>query len=396
MNRPTVLILGPSRAAVSGVSTHLNLFIDSALADDYELVHFQVGSEGRSESAIAKLARLLVSPFWLAATILFRHVTLVHLNSSLNPRAYWRDLAYLFVAKAMGARVLYQVHGGKLPLEFFKGRRALTAFLRWTLSLPDAVVVLAQCELAAYREFVPEQQVHAIPNGIDCRPYLAVPTVNAPADKPLRLLFFGRLDRAKGLYEILQGLRLASELGVDARLVVAGSGPEEDRLKRYAQALGVGPRTVFAGPVFGRDKVKIMAGSDVMLLPSYSEGLPYALLEGMAAGLPIIATSVGAIPDVMTEGLHGCIVPPRDGRAIAEALAVLHTDREKLSWMSRAARRRIRAAFSIERCASEFALQYARLCGHMVVAGAANARVAAPPPPAARPVTTARLTGEKE
>jgi glycosyltransferase involved in cell wall biosynthesis len=396
MNRPTVLILGPHRAAVSGVSTHLNLLMDSGLVEDYELVHFQVGSEGRKEGPVAKLLRLLLSPWALAATILFRHVTLVHINSSLNPRAYWRDLAYLFVAKAMGARVLYQVHGGKLPLDFFGGRPALTAFLRWTLRLPDTVVVLAQCELRAYREFVPEQCVTVVPNGIDTRPFIAVPTVNAPADKPLRLLFFGRLDRAKGLYEILQGLRLAAELGVDARLIVAGSGPEEERLKRYAQALGVGPRTLFVGPVFGRDKVKLMAGSDVMLLPSYSEGLPYALLEGMAAGLPVIATPVGAIPDVMTEGLHGCLVPPRDGRAIAEALALLHGDREKLSWMSRAARRRIRAAFSIERVAAEFASQYARLCGHVVVAGAANARVAPPPPPASRPAAPARLTGEKE
>jgi len=119
MNRPAILILGPSRAAVSGVSTHLNLLMDSGLAEDYELVHFQVGSEGRNEGALGKLLRLVVSPFALAATILFRHVALVHINSSLNRRAYWRDLAYLFVAKAMGARVLYQVHGGKLPLEFF-------------------------------------------------------------------------------------------------------------------------------------------------------------------------------------------------------------------------------------------------------------------------------------
>jgi glycosyltransferase involved in cell wall biosynthesis len=396
MNRPTVLILGPSRAAVSGVSTHLNLLLDSSLADDYEIVHFQVGSEGRKEGPIARLARFVLSPMALAATILFRHVTLVHINSSLNPRAYWRDLAYLLVSKAMGARVLYQVHGGKLPAEFSKGSRAFTDFLRWTLGLPDAVVVLAQCELRAYREFLPTQEVVAIPNGIDFRPYAAVPTVNAPPDKPLRLLFVGRLDRAKGLYEILQGMRLATELGVDARLVIAGSGPEQDRLKRYAQALGVAPRTIFAGAVFGRDKVKLMAGSDVMLLPSYSEGLPYSLLEAMAAGLPVIATAVGAIPDVMSEGIHGCIVPPRDGRAIAEALAVLHGDREKLSWMSRASRRRIRAAFSIERCACEFALQYARLCGHMVVAGAANAQVASPPARTRRSAAPARLTGEKE
>ena len=69
MNNPTVLMLGPHRAAVSGVSTHLNLLMDSTLADDYDIVHFQVGSEGRDEGAFGKLVRLLVSPFFLAASI---------------------------------------------------------------------------------------------------------------------------------------------------------------------------------------------------------------------------------------------------------------------------------------------------------------------------------------
>jgi glycosyltransferase involved in cell wall biosynthesis len=396
MNRPTVLILGPHRDAVSGVSTHLNLLLDSSLTDECELVHFQVGSEGRNEGTVGKLLRLLLSPFSLAAAIIFRHVSLVHLNSSLNPRAYWRDLAYLFVAKMLGARVLYQVHGGKLPQEFFAKSRLLTRFLHWTLMLPDLVVVLAQRELTAYREFVPHQDVMVIPNGIDCRPYSAVPTVNVAPSKPLRLLFFGRLAREKGLYEIMQAVRLAQELGVDTRLVVAGSGVEEDRLRRYAQALGVAPRVIFVGPVFGRDKVKLMAGTDLMLLPSYSEGLPYALLEAMAAGIPVIATPVGAIPDVLTEGLHGCLVPVRDGRAIAEALAMLHADREKISWMSRACRRRIRAAFSIERVAAEFATQYARLCGRVVVAGSAPAMPSAPRTETQRSTAPARLTGDKE
>jgi glycosyltransferase involved in cell wall biosynthesis len=116
----------------------------------------------------------------------------------------------------------------------------------------------------------------------------------------------------------------------------------------------------------------------------------------MAAGIPVIATPVGAIPDVLTEGLHGCLVPVRDGRAIAEALAMLHADREKISWMSRACRRRIRAAFSIERVAAEFATQYARLCGQVVVAGAAPAMPSAPRTETQRPTAAARLTGDKE
>jgi len=363
MNRAVVLVLGPARSAVSGVSTHLNLLLGSRLVEEYELVHFQVGSEGRSEGALARLGRLLVSPFALALAIIFRHAAVVHVNTSLNTRAYWRDLAYVAVAKLLGARVLYQIHGGELPERFFRRSRLLTGFLRLTLRIPDVVVVLAHCELEAYRKFVPSQAVVLVPNGIDCRPFDAIPTVRSFPDQPLRLLYIGRLAREKGVYEIVQGMRLALELGVEARLIVAGNGVEGPRLRRYAQALGLGSRVCFAGPVFGADKVKLLGGCDAFLLPSYSEGLPYALLESMAAGVPVIATRVGAIPDVVADGTHGLLVAAHDGKAIAGALATLCLDRERLSWMSRACRRRIRAAYSIDRVAHELGLLYAALAG---------------------------------
>ncbi len=373
MSRPVIAVLGPRRGAMSGVSTHVDLLMDSGLREDFELVHFPVGGAGRDEGAFGRFLRLLGSPFALFATILFRQVSVVHINTSLDPRAYWRDLAYLAVAKLLRARVLYQVHGGALPQNFFAGRPRLTRFLRWTLKLPEAVVVVARCELDAYRQFIPEQRLLLLPNGIDCRPFAHVPTVRSRADHPLRLVYIGRIAREKGLYESLQGLRLALELGVDARLVIAGQGAEEARLRRYAQALGIASRITFAGPVQGRDKVTLLAGSDVMIMPSYSEGLPYALLEAMAAGVPVIATPVGAIPDVVTPGTHGCLVPPRDGKAMAEALAEMSRDRERLSWMSRACRLRVRAAYSIEKLASELAAQYARLAGGIVMAGVGHA-----------------------
>lgn len=373
MNRPVVAILGPHRAAISGVSTHVNLLMGSALREDFELVHFQVGSQGRDEGAPGRLLRFAFGPLALFFTILFRGVSVVHVNTSFDPKAYWRDLAYLFVAKLLRARVLYQVHGGDLPQNFFAGRPRLTRFLRWTLKLPDLVAVLAKCELDAYRQFVPEQNLVLLPNGIDVKPFAQVPTVMSRADHPLRLVYVGRLAREKGLYETLQGVRLALELGVDARLVVAGQGAEEGRLKRYAQALGIASRVSFAGAVSGRDKVMLLAGSDVMILPSYAEALPYALLEAMAAGVPVIATPVGAIPDVVTEGTHGCLIAPRDGKAMAQAIAYMSADRERLSWMSRACRLRIRAAYSIQRLAGDLALHYERLAGGVVLAGAGSA-----------------------
>jgi len=394
VNRPVVLILGPHRDAVSGVSTHLNLLLGSSLADDYEMVHFQVGGEGRGEGALGRLLRLAASPFALFATILFRHVSVVHINTSLNLRAYWRDLAYLWISKLLRARVLYQVHGGELPHRFFERSALLTGFLRWTLAAPDLIVVLAQVELEAYRSFVPEQNVLAMPNGIDCGPFAQVPTVRSRPEYPLRLLYVGRIAREKGLYETLQGVRLAHELGIDARLLVAGEGPEAPRLRRYAQALGIAPRVTFAGPVFGNDKVKLFAGADVVMLPSYSEGLPYALLEAMAAGIPVIATPVGAIPDVMAHGTHGYLVPVRNGRAIAEAIAAMGSNREQLSWMSRACRRRIRAAYEIERLAREFSQRYAELRGDVLLPAATAVMLASCKAPAPTPEPAANI-GER-
>src|SRR5690348_2619819 len=152
-HNPGVMLLGPKRTAVSGVATHLNQLFDSGLSRQFRLSQFQVGREGRSHNGVAVVARILGGPFAFAACLLRSRAQIVHINTSFDPKAYWRDLVYLVLSKAMRRKVVYQVHGGALPGEFFPRSRALSALLRRTLSWPDIVVVLAYSELAAYRAF---------------------------------------------------------------------------------------------------------------------------------------------------------------------------------------------------------------------------------------------------
>ncbi len=341
MRRPVALVLGPHLEAVSGVSTHLKLLLASPLAEDFRLVHFQVGSEGRDEGPLGRALRLVLSPLKLAFVILARNAAIVHLNTSLNARAWWRDLVYLAVAKLCGARVVYQVHGGALPQRFFRGNRLLEALLRGALKLADAVVVLARMELRSYRKFAPGLPVVALPNAIDWAPYAALkrPAPRGPA--PLRLVYVGRLAREKGLIETLQGLKLAHAQGASAQLAIAGSGPDEDRLRQLVQELQLSADVAFIGPVFGAAKAQLLASADVLVLASHAEGLPYALLEGMAAGDAAIVTRVGAVPDVVVDGVHGLFVPPYNPLAIAGAIARLAADRGLVARMSEACRRRI-------------------------------------------------------
>lgn len=350
-----MLLLGPSRAAISGVTTHVNALLDSPLAGEFALEHFQVGSEGRAEGAAARALRLAASPFALAAAVLRRGAAVVHLNTSLNAKAWWRDLVYLAVAKACGARVVLQVHGGALERFVFGPRGAL----RW----PDAVVVLSRCEQEAWRRLAPRQTVALLPNGIDCAPFRKYKRSVPAAGEPLRLAYVGRLAPGKGLAETIEAVAIARANGVAATLVIAGAGPAEPVLRARARRLGLESEVRFAGPTVGEDKALLLSRADVLCLASESEGLPYALLEAMAAGVVPIVTRVGGMPDVVEEGVHGAFVPVGDADAIARAVEALSRDRARLARMSAACRKRIAGAYSIERVAAGLSGLYASLCG---------------------------------
>ena len=362
MKSPAALLLGPCREAMSGVSTHLNLLFASRLAEKFRLLHFQVGREGRNEQAFGRLVRLAVSPVLLAATIVLRRVAIVHVNTSSDMRGYWRDLVYMIVATMCGTRIVYQVHGGALPQRLFNRHRVLTGFLRLTLRLPDVIVVLARTELEAYRAFVPRQRVIALPNSVDCASFAGLPARRPDPRAPLRLVYIGRLAREKGLHELLRGLALARARGIDAQLTIAGSGPEESRLRETADGLGLSRRIEFAGPALGRRKIELLGGSDLFVLASYSEGLPYALLESMAAGVPVIASRVGAIPDVVVDRVHGLLIPPKNPQALADAIREFASDRDRLVRMGAACRERIAARYSIDGLAEKFCRLYEGLC----------------------------------
>ena len=355
MKRHVVLLLGPSREAISGVTTHLNALFGSRLATHFDLAHFQVGSEGRKEGALGKLVRFATSPFALAGAILRHDAEVVHINTSLNAKSYWRDLAYLLVGKLCGARVVYQVHGGSLATFH-------PPTVRWAARLPDVVVVLSQAERDRWRALAPAQLVEALPNGIDCQPYQRYNRELADRDMPLRLIYIGRLAPGKGLLESLEALRIARSRGVAARLVLVGGGAEEARLRQYVREAGLTRDVTFVGPAYGDAKARLLSQADALLLPSYSEGLPYSLLEAMAAGVVPVVTPVGAIPDVVTDGEHGLIVPPRDADAIASAIERLSSDRSAVARMSATCRKHVAAAYSIERVAKDFSELYWGLC----------------------------------
>ncbi len=140
----TVLILGPSLDAVSGVSTHLQQLFCSELLSRFELQHYQVGSEGRKESSIARIIRLLLGPLQFARSLISTKAILVHFNTSFDRNAFWRDVGYVLVAKLLCRKILYQVHGGPMVFEFSASGRLTQSVVRKMFLYSNVVVVLSK------------------------------------------------------------------------------------------------------------------------------------------------------------------------------------------------------------------------------------------------------------
>ena len=358
MNRRKIVVFGPSLGAISGVSTHVRMLLASELARDYELLHFQVGSEGRRENALEKAMRFASSPVQLALFLLRTGAGVVHLNASLDPKGYWRDLAYWIVARALGRRVVSQIHGGAMPQEFFRGNAFLTWTLRRFLVSSDAVTVLSSAELAAYRVFDTRIKVHLVPNAID--PAGLADEMRAyNIERPLRLVYVGRLVRTKGLFEIIEALAVLKRAGREFTFSFAGEGPDRSELVAASERAGLKDRVQFLGSVFAAKKCRLWLESDVFVFPSYTEGLPYSLLEAMAAGCVPVATPAAAIPDVMRDGEHGLFVPVKNAGALAIAVASLDDDRQRLIGMANAARQRVRERYTVTRLAEDIRRLYA-------------------------------------
>lgn len=355
------MLLGPSLHAVSGVSTHLNQLFHSSLAKEFNLLHFQVGSEGRKESVVSKLIRFLWSPMQFLWQIIQQKPHIVHLNTSMEPKSYWRDIVYLFIARIMRKKVVYQVHGGALPQVFFRGNWFLTNLLKLVLRSTDVVVLLAQRELLAYRNFIPDHHLEIIPNAIEMGADAQWKKEPTRQDKPLQLVYVGRLAKSKGIFEIIEALRIVCNKGINTQLVIAGSGPEEVSLRACVEDLGLNNRVHFAGTIFGEEKKRIWEQADLFVFPTYHEGLPYTLLESMAARTPPVVSPVGAIPDVMQDGIQGVFVPSKNPEELAAVIERLDNDRALICRMGEASRQRVESYYTVNRLAGDFSLIYRNL-----------------------------------
>lgn len=325
------IITSPSLSVkenVSGVST-VTSFITTHNTG-YQYVHFTLGKKDGEARDYRWLARLVaVYVRWIRILFVERKA-LVHFNVALEQRSLTRDLPLIIAARWWRRRIIIHLHGG----EFF-GFKIMPESLKRATAIALAggpVIVLSETERQVIESRFPKAKAVVLPNCVDLGEATSFDR-SYPDDEPVALLFLGRISVLKGIKVLYDAVATAMAKGIRFRFMMAGAGPDADAyVARFRELLG--DRFVFSGVVRGAAKERLLRDCHVLILPSFFEGLPMALLESMAFGMVPIATAVGSIPSVVSDGYNGILVGTNDHVAIVDALERLSSDRMLLRTLS--------------------------------------------------------------
>ena len=346
MTRPRVVVVAQASPAQGGIAT----FAETIVADADLQARFDIVLYNTTRQAVRKAGTFTLANVWHAiedSVGVFRaarHARVVHIQTALMPLLpLVRALALCTAARLGGARVLCHVHSGRVNSgreeAFAPGR--LVAFLIGRLRVAHRVLTCANAGTVALRALVGAVPVETVDNAVDASGF----ALTDQAGEPVRVLYVGTLSRRKGLGDLADALpALAAESLPSWTLEVVGGaaevGEEEaEELRAAVREAGYGASLL--GPLPGAEVRRKLAESQVFVLPSHWEGQPIAILEAMAAGLAIVATTVGAIPDVIRDGEEGLLVEPHDPAALGAALARVIGDRDLRHRLGAAARARI-------------------------------------------------------
>jgi glycosyltransferase involved in cell wall biosynthesis len=239
--------------------------------------------------------------------------------------------------------------GNRRELRTPDKRRAHIAAQRWAYRAAHVVVANSTAAAEQLRsEGIPAARIHVIPNGVDCDLF-TVP----PRQRPIRrIVTVANLRLEKGHDTLIAAMSLLAGRHPDVEVVIVGDGPLRSTLVRQVNLRGLRSRIRFLGE--RPDIASQLAGADLFVLPSRTEACPNAVLEAMSSGLPIVATRVGGVPELIEDGIDGLLVPADEPNELAGAIESLIEQPARADALGRAARQKAEQRFAFDRMVGGF------------------------------------------
>jgi glycosyltransferase involved in cell wall biosynthesis len=338
---PHILMLGPAPSRQGGIAAVVAQYVESWNPGKYRLT--RIATYDPAEPRVWVKARNALRALGQYVWILWRErFDILHVHFSWRGSFYRKSIFVLIARLFRVPRLVLHCHGGRFPA-FYATRSAVGRWwIRTTVSAADRLLVVSN-ELRAFFEGLQTgTPVQVLANPV------ASPAGCRPATERLPMVIsVGELREGKGTYDLLAAVPMVLEACPSAEFHLAGTG-DLPRIEAMLAREPWGDRVKLLGWVGEEGKPALFARASVFVLPSHAEGLPVAILEAMAHGVPVVSTRIGGIPDAVLEGETGFLVEAGDAAAIASRVVRILRDPELAGRFADRSRERIRESYEAE------------------------------------------------
>ncbi|NVK40755.1 MAG: glycosyltransferase family 4 protein [Oceanospirillaceae bacterium] len=312
-----VAILGTR--ARGGIRAVIENHIESGVYDGATYYELYTHEEGSVIQRVSLAARTLLR---FLSLLLRRQLDICHIHGSMKGSIY-RKSVFVFLCRLFRVQVIFHLHGSEFEDYYNRAGTVYRAVVRYVLDSSDYIFVLSRYWQDFLRTICTNHNILIVNNFPSTRFECLLSGRSYEGQQNLNFLFLGYLGQRKGIYDLVDAVAsVRDQLPAGFCIHVGGNG-EQEKVERYIAERGVGQHFDIHGWVSGEQKDHLLRQCNVLLLPSHNEGMPIAILEAFAAGLTVVSTRVGGIPDLITDDSVGLLIDAGDVDGLAKRIRQL-------------------------------------------------------------------------
>lgn len=345
-----IVMLGTALETQGGISAVVSVYRDTGFLERHRVRYIATHRDGSNAAKLTTMGRA----WWTFIGLLLRgRVGLVHVHTS-SRASFWRKLLFFLPSFVAGVPVLLHLHGSEFAVFHDRECGPLRRWIvRRVFERCAVVLVLSAAWERWVRGMCAQPRVEVLFNPVE------IPEPGIASPSGAELLFLGRIGQRKGAFDLIDAVAQIRDRVPGLHLCLGGDGDLDGARRRIAER-GLEASVSIPGWVRGPAKQDLLRQAAVFVLPSYHEGLPMGLLEAMAAGVAVVSTPVGGIPEAVDDGVEGYLVKPGDVEMLGQRLQTLLQDPALRRRMGAAARVRAQRDFSVDAVLPALAAVYAR------------------------------------
>ncbi len=312
MKNKNILIIGPK--SKGGITFVINTLRNGELSNRSVFLSSYI--DGGILLNLFYYSIFLIKLFFIL--VFNQDIKTLHIHFS-KKGSFLRKSIVILISKLFNKKIIIHLHASEFHLFYQNTLKTVQKYISFILDISDKILVLSSNWQDYICSICSNKDIQVLYN-----PLIMNEKAISNNEVP-KFLFMGRLGRRKGAYDIIEACKLIENKNFEIHLY--GDG-ELEKLQQLTKEADLEANIKFRGWISSEEKDNAFKGADVLLLPSYNEGLPISVLEGMSYGLPILSTPVGGTSEAVEDGVNGFLVKPGDVKALAEKMQLLANDKD--------------------------------------------------------------------